>query len=144
MRGKVTINVIGVDLLAKELQSKIDEIVSEALFDYMDDLSEVSSAFAPKKTGQLETTYIADVKRMKHGWRGRVTFRAMNGDFNYAIVMHEGFYNLGPISRTKPGGSSKYGMVSQEVGRRYLGGPFEQLVNPYMMDLAKRIATQLR
>lgn len=74
-------------------------------------------ALSPELTRALILS--SRVTRTRH--RGRST-RAISFDTDYAVVMHEAYYNLGPIS------SRKAPTQDGPPGRKYLERPFNRVV----------------
>lgn len=71
-------------------------------------------AVAPRLTGRLEDSgKVVEVTQGKNRIAWGVTF-----DTPYAVIRHEDFYNLGPVSQLKP--------PTQDgaVGRKFLARPF--------------------
>ncbi len=110
--------------LASELQATLKEAVE----DCMDDLARTSSETAPHDKGILENSYQKEVTGGADKAEGTVEFSVREsysgGNFNYAIKMHEGTYNLGPGSQAKPGGTGMSGK-HYTVGRKFLERPLQ-------------------
>lgn len=137
--GKYSVKIEGVEELMAKVEKGCRLGVQTGLSDTMNDLGRVASGFAPRDTGHLEQSYKSEVTQSGKKWTGSVTFRVTANKYNYAIIMHEGFYNLGVGSQGKSGGSSKFGSVSHSVGRKYLEAPFIQLAPNYCEHIAQRI-----
>lgn len=136
MRWKV--DVIGREKLLKRLES-IPLGVQNALMETMEDLRRCALGFAPKDTGHLESSGRVEIRKTKNTIVGSVTYEVTADSYNYAIKMHEGFYNLGDGSRAKSGGTSKFGVVKHTVGRKYLEEPFKQLLPAYVTHIGEVI-----
>lgn len=112
---------------ADQITKEVKDAVFTGMWDIADDLQRTASANAPHWKGTLEKSWAKDVyweNNSKIG--GFVSYSVRenpdnpnwNG-FNYALKMHEDFYNLGEGSRAKPGGIGMSGR-RYPVGRRYL------------------------
>lgn len=106
------------DGLVTNLQNELNEAVEDIVLD----IKRVSSESAPHKTGLLEKSVTYSVKEQKSGRiSGAIQYKIKKGGLDYSVKMHEGFYKLGPISKQKPGGKSKFaGGKTVPVGRKYL------------------------
>lgn len=139
---KYSVDVIGSDKLIKKLE-KIPTAVQYGLMETMEDLRRCAMGFAPKDTGHLESSGRVEVKMNKNSVVGSVKYEVTAQSNNYAIEMHEGFYNLGEGSRGKSGGTSKFGVVQHSVGRKYLEAPFMQLLPAYCKHIGDVIEDTL-
>lgn len=137
------VEVIGLDAVIRELRTKVKPIAKTAMTEIMEDLRRCASGFAPKDTGHLEQSGRVNVRETPNQVIGEVTYSVTADDINYALLMHEGFYNLGPKSQAKSGGTSKFGTVSHSVGRKYLSEPFHQLLPAYCEHIAYVIGKRL-
>lgn len=135
--------VEGLPALQAELRSKTEDAVKSALTETMEDLKRCASGFAPKDTGHLESSGRIEVKQANTEIIGEVVYEVTADAYNYAIIMHEGMYNLGEGSKGKSGGTSKFGNVSHTVGRKYLEVPFHQLLPAYIDHIAHVITQKL-
>ncbi|MCW2278736.1 hypothetical protein [Heliophilum fasciatum] len=126
MGVKVTIN----DKVLAKVQGKLEQRLKRAVDDCADDLVRVSSETAPHDKGILEKSFAKEVQAGPDNVTATVsyTIRERRGkkstNFNYAIIMHEGEYKLGPGSENKPGG---VGMSDKHypVGSKFLTRPLE-------------------
>lgn len=143
MAKKTTVEIVGMDTVLQQIKSACDRGVPAGLTETMDDLKMCAQGFAPKDVGHLEQAVASKVVKNKHGATGSVTFHTTAKKYDYALIMHEGFYNLGPGSQSKSGGSSKFGAVTHTVGRKYLEAPFLQLVPAYVKHISKRVMDNL-
>lgn len=125
------VDVIGREKLIKKLE-RVPRAVQNALEETMEDLRRCALGFAPKDTGHLESSGRVEIRKTQNTIVGSVTYEVTADSYNYAIKMHEGFYNLGEGSRAKSGGTSKFGTVKHTVGRKYLEEPFRQLLPAYI------------
>lgn len=132
------IDVTGREKLIKQL-SRVPDAVFYSLQETMEDLRRCALGFAPKDTGHLESSGRVEVRRTKSQIIGSVKYEVTAQSNNYAIEMHEGFYNLGEGSAGKSGGTSKFGVVQHTVGRKYLEEPFRQLLPAYVAHIGEMI-----
>lgn len=105
------------------------------------DVQRTSSDASPKDTGHLEQNHL-NIVYGSGEWEAVISFRAMNGSFDYAEWTHEADYSLGPRSMTKAGGSSRFaGHVP--VGKGYLGKVVDQGESNYINHIAETIKKSL-
>lgn len=101
------------------------QVYKQSLNEIMDDLVRTSSASAPHKTGTLEQSWSKELKVQGSEPYGIVSYSASsrggNGNYNYALKMHEGGYELGERSKAKSGGTGMSGR-HYPVGAGFLGG----------------------
>lgn len=109
---KVTIKKNNLDKIGKNVGSAIRDGIN----DVGDDLVRASSGATPFDKGTLSQSWNKNISVSRLQAIAEVSYSVHNRGFNYAIKMHEGSYNLGPGSRSKPGGQ---GMS----GKRYSVGP---------------------
>lgn len=128
---KVTNNIRGVD-------RKFRDYAKQAFNRVSTDVKRVSSDAAPHKTGFLEKNHL-DIDYGKSDWKAEVYFIATAADgFDYAEWTHTADYNLGPKSRQKPGGNSKFtGHV--KVGKGYLSNTVEQGHDNYVAHIQEKL-----
>lgn len=119
---KVDIDVknfgIANDLIDKETANRIRDIG--------DSLALTASGAAPHDEGILEKNYKVELTKRS----ATVSFSAFNNGYDYAVKMHDGVYNLGPGSKTKPGGVGMSGK-HYSVGPKYLSRPLEGEAKTY-------------
>ena len=105
--------------------------------DSVDDLKRIAVDIAPIDSGDLRRSGHATVRENAASIVGEVSFSAVDDSsgrrFNYAIKMHEGEYNLGPLSAAAPGTDG------YEVGNKYLERPLKGEANKYMRWIAEEI-----
>lgn len=108
-------------VFSKEMQ----RTYTTALNDCLDDLVRTSSQSAPHDEGVLEKSWTKETNYTGTELTGTVSFsvteRGGSGNFNYALKMHDGYYNLGDKSKQKSGGTGMSGRT-YPVGRDFLGG----------------------
>lgn len=67
-----------------------------------------SDALAPELTGELRLSGEVVTTKRGTGREVAVVYGRSGPSKDYALVQHEGFFNPGPITRTKPGAGRKY------------------------------------
>lgn len=101
------------------------EAYNQALADVTDDLVRTSSQSAPHDEGILETAWSKEISPSPTKPIATVSYTVREassaGNFNYALKMHEGGYELGEKSVLKTGGTGMSGKT-YDVGAGYLGG----------------------
>lgn len=79
---------------------------------------------------ELERHLLLSGKVTERTFFGRTTF-IVSYDTPYALIRHEDFYNLGPIS------SRKAPTQDGEPGRKYLERPYQAMIPQIKRELAK-------
>ncbi|QGG47651.1 hypothetical protein [Heliorestis convoluta] len=132
--------------LLRRITKETLRAAEEAVHDCVDDLIRVSSETAPHDKGILEKSHAKEVKVRRGQVDGRVDYtikeRYSQGNFNYALFIHEGTYNLGKRSRQKPGGIGMSGK-HYSVGNKFLTRPLEGESNEYSRHIGKQIKREL-
>jgi len=108
-----------------------DEI-SEALDEAAEDLRGRSQGLAP----QLEGDLIGSAEIKSHR-KKNLESRKIFYDSPYAVVRHEDFYNLGPVSSVKKSPDGP-------IGRKYLSRPFDRNKARYKDELANAMRRGIR
>ncbi|WP_214796577.1 MULTISPECIES: hypothetical protein [unclassified Exiguobacterium] len=132
-----------VDNTAK-ITRKVQSNSERAMNDIVDNLVKASSGATPIDKGILQDSWAKKVTASGNKVSGQVSYAALakNG-FNYALKMHEGFYNLGEGSQAKSGGKGMSGRV-YPVGRRFLAGTFEGEQATYKNHMSKEIKNAIK
>jgi hypothetical protein len=136
--GRVKVSAKLKKNLTLERKREVKDAVKSSLRVIAQDIARTSSETAPHLTGDLEDSY-----SIGYFWEGdsmstTVEYSAYNGDFNYAIAMHEWVYQLGEGSQAKAGGTGMSG-TSYAVGRKYLERVLEGESEAYKDYIAKKI-----
>ena len=124
----IEIDLRGILIDLGRMQTNLKPALKRAVEDCVDDLVRVSSEIAPHDKGILERSSAKEIlvsdteAKAKVNYAVRETYSG--GNFNYALKMHEGDYNLGPGSRAKPGTEGMSGR-HYNVGNKYLQRPLE-------------------
>ena len=105
--------------------------------DSVDDLKRIAVDIAPIDSSDLRRSGQAKVRPGLNEIVGEVTFSAVDNSsgrrFNYGLWIHEGEYNLGPLSR------QAQGTDGYSVGNKYLERPLYGEANKYMRWIAEEI-----
>ena len=128
--------------MMKQISKKLHDGAKEGFDTVALDLKETSSRGAPLDTGHLEANHM-NIEYGSGSWKALIYFVAFNEGFDYGLEMHEGSYNLGPRSRTKQGGNSKFA-GSVPVGRKYAERTVEQGRENYQRYIADKIIEGLK
>lgn len=122
-KTKVTIE----DKALQKAMKAARKTLKMAIEDCMDDLVQVSGDAAPHYKGILEGSSSKEITVKKKGIEieATVEYSVAEGDYNYAIKMHETTYKLGEGSLKKPGGQSRMSGKHYEVGPKFLTRPLE-------------------
>jgi hypothetical protein len=105
--------------------------------DSVDDLKRIAVDIAPIDSSDLRRSGHATVTETPTNIIGEVSFSAVDTTggqhFNYAIWIHEGEYNLGPLSAAAPGTDG------YEVGNKYLERPLKGEAEKYVRWIAEEV-----
>ncbi len=104
------------------------EAVNEQFDDYAELVLSLSNDLAPQLTGDMIGSSGTDARKGKS-----VTTRTVFYKAPYAVRQHEGFFNPGPITKTKPG-----------AGRKYLSRAYDQTRGKFLKRLGKAIGRSIR
>lgn len=115
----------------------------QGVVDCGQDLARASSGAAPHDKGILEKSYTVTPRKTANGGEVSVSYAAYEDGFNYAIKMHEGSYNLGPGSLSKPGGTGMSG-ARYAVGPKYLERPLRGESETYKKHIQDQVSNALR
>jgi len=117
-----------------------------AMKDITDNLAMASSGSAPHDKGILDDSWTKEVGYESNRLFGRVSYNVLEngsgGDYNYAVRMHEGNYELGEGSRQKSGGKGMSGRT-YPVGKHFLTGVLEGEKQTYVKHMEKGIKNEL-
>lgn len=140
----IKVNVKGLKV-PSEINLKAQRITRDAIREYTYDLHRVATLRTPVDEGNLETSGTKSVKRTGTGVIGKVSFKAINKGFNYAVKMHDGNYKLGKksIAKSGKGARSKYSNETFKVGANYLVGTAKSCEKGYKADLLKKLTNSL-
>ena len=129
------------------MEREAKDALKQAMDDVADDLVRVSSEIAPHDKGILEKSHAKEVKVVGVKVDLTVSYtvieRNSRGNFNYALYMHEGIYDLGEGSRRKPGTSGMSGR-HYDVGNKFLTRPLEGEGEAYRTHIDDEIKRAIR
>jgi hypothetical protein len=116
---------------------RVRQAAKDGVQDSVDDLKRIAVDIAPIDSSDLRRSGHATVRQSVTQTVGEVSFSAVDNTggqhFNYAIWIHEGEYNLGPLSAGAPGTDG------YEVGNKYLERPLKGEAEKYMRWIAEEI-----
>lgn len=124
---------------SKEYLNEVGNTVENAITDLGYDLQGVAKGAAPEKSGNLVGHINVKFSGSAGAYQADLDSTAMRKNYNYAIKMHEGRYNLGKKSKSKPAAQSKLGNFTKDVGRQYLIGSGEKASKGYRQYLMNKV-----
>ena len=129
------------------MQVRLKPALKRAVEDCVDDLVRVSSEIAPHDKGILERSSAKEILAGETEVKATVNYPVREthsgGNYNYALKMHEGDYNLGPGSRAKPGTEGMSGR-HYDVGNKYLERPLEGEKGTYTNHIKEELARAIQ
>jgi hypothetical protein len=116
---------------------RVRQAAKDGVQDSVDDLKRIAVDIAPIDSSDLRRSGHATVTETPNNIVGEVSFSAVDTTggqhFNYAIWIHEGEYNLGPLSAAAPGTDG------YEVGNKYLERPLKGEAEKYVRWIAEEV-----
>lgn len=112
---------------------RVQNAVKTGVQDCMDDLKRIAVDIAPIDSADLRRSGQAKVTQVAGHTLGEVTFQAIDNGFDYATWIHEGDYNLGPLSAQAPGTDG------YSVGNKYLERPLRGESAKYLRWITEEI-----
>lgn len=109
-----------------------------AVNDFVDEIVRIASEITPIDKGTLTKSHTKSVMKSKGAFEAEIAFSVREGDFNYALWIHEGVYNLGADSKRRSGTTGWSGK-NYEVGRKYLERPIKGEQEAFEEHVAKMI-----
>jgi hypothetical protein len=132
----------GLEIGLQEIKGRIKNACKLGIQDSMDDLKRISTEIAPIDTSNLRRSAKTRVTEQVTKTVGEITFHAVemtsSGRFNYGLWIHEGEYNLGPLSAAAPGTDG------YEVGNKYLERPLYGESEKYKRWIDQEVKDVLR
>jgi hypothetical protein len=113
--------------------ARVKVAVRTGMQDSVDDLKRIAVDIAPIDSTDLRRSGQATVTEIGGRVIGDVTFTAIDNGFDYATWIHEGEYNLGPLSAQAPGTDG------YSVGNKYLERPFRGESDKYLRWIAEEV-----
>jgi hypothetical protein len=133
----LTFNFANVVANLAQTTSEIRAAAKLGIQDSVDDLKRIAVDIAPIDSSDLRRSGHATVTETPSNIIGEVSFSAVDTTggqhFNYAIWIHEGEYNLGPLSAAAPGTDG------YEVGNKYLERPLKGEAEKYVRWIAEEV-----
>lgn len=140
MRTKVKVKVDMKGLnIAPEVVSKIRY---QSVQDVGQSLAMTASGAAPHDQGTLDSSTKVKPQDGSFSSSVEVAFLATRKGFDYAKVMHDGIYKLGPKSQAKPGGQGMSGR-NYRVGPKFLLRTLEGEKEAYANYINQKIQTAI-
>ena len=127
--------VRGGDVIRRRLRlirRNVKAEVARELDDVADDLLTRARGLAPQLEGDLIGSGIIKKRRAREAVSRTIFF-----DSPYAVVRHEDFYNLGPVSSVKASPDGP-------IGRKYLSRPFEANHPRYVKEIGRAVDRAIR
>lgn len=106
--------------VAEAIEAELDDAANELLRDSRD--------LAPQLTGEMIRESGVDSDDRKDVFRRSVFY-----NLDYSVKQHEGFFNPGPVTSTKPG-----------AGRKYLQRPFDAQKRQLIKRLGRQVERAIR
>jgi hypothetical protein len=135
--GRLEFDFAGVVANMEAATLRVQLAARHGVQDSVDDLKRIAVDIAPVDSTDLRRSGHAKVTQSLNEIVGEVGFRAVDSSggrqYNYAIWIHEGSYNLGPQSAAAPGTDG------YDVGNKYLERPLKGEANKYMRWIAQEI-----
>ena len=110
------------------IRRNVRDALAAELDDIADDLLDASRALAPQLTGLMILTAGTDKDDS-----GETLRRSVFYSEDYAPIQHEGFFNPGPVTASKPG-----------AGRKFLQRPYNQMRPGIPKRLGRAVERALR
>jgi hypothetical protein len=133
----LTFNFANVVANLAQTTSEIRAAAKLGIQDSVDDLKRIAVDIAPIDSSDLRRSGHATVTETSTNIIGEVSFSAVDTTggqhFNYAIWIHEGEYNLGPLSAAAPGTDG------YEIGNKYLERPLKGEAEKYVRWIAEEV-----
>lgn len=117
---------------SRTIQRNVKAEVSRQLDENADDLLSRAQGLAPQLEGDLIASGIIKKRRFRAAVSRTVKFTSP-----YAVVRHEDFYNLGPVSEVKKSPDGR-------IGRKYLSRPFRKNRARYQKEIGNAIDRAIR
>lgn len=133
------------DVDASDFLSKIKlsdrramQAAQEAMNDVVDELVRIASEITPFDKGILSRSHTKRVNVRAGDIQAEVEFSVKEGDFNYALWIHEGVYNHGEGTMNRSGTTGWSGK-RYYVGRKYLERPLKGEQQSFYQHFANKI-----
>lgn len=138
MEFNVNFNTKEFEAMLKRSEREALDAAEIAMHDVTDELTRIASEITPIDKGILTKAHTKKVTRTKDNVKGEVEFSVREGDFNYALWIHEGIYNHG-IETQGRSGTTGWSGKRYYVGRKYLERPLKGEEQAFYEHIAKKI-----
>lgn len=122
----------------KQVEGEAVSVAEQAMNDVIDELIRISSEITPFDKGILSQSHTRNVKKTFGGIEGTVTYSAREGNFNYALWIHEGIYQHGEGTMNR-GTTTGWSGKTYYAGRKYLERPLKGEQQAFMKHIANEI-----
>lgn len=126
----------------KETEDEAINVAEQAMNDVVDELVRISSEITPFDKGTLTESHTKKVKKTMNGVEASVSYSVREGDFNYALWIHEGVYDHGEGTMNR-GGTSGWSGKTYRAGRKYLERPAKGEQQAFLEHIAKEIKNKI-
>lgn len=140
MAGEMNFTVDAKDFLSKIklVDRRAMEAAEIAMNDVVDELTRIASEITPFDKGTLSKSHKKKVHSNMGVIDAKVEFSVLEGDFNYALWIHEGIYNHGEGTSRRSGTTGWSGKYYY-VGRKYLERPLKGEEQAFYTHIADKI-----
>ncbi|WP_033829117.1 hypothetical protein [Bacillus andreraoultii] len=122
----------------KLVDKRAMEAAEVAMNDVVDELTRIASEITPFDKGTLAKSHTKKVQANAGDVQAEVEFSVREGDFNYALWIHEGIYNHGEGTMNRSGTTGWSGKYYY-VGRKYLERPLKGEEQAFYEHIANKI-----
>ena len=122
----------------KRIDRNVARAVERAMEDIVDELIRIASEITPFDKGILQKSHSHKINVGKNGIEASVEFSVKEGDFNYALWIHEGIYNYGSGTMRRAGTIGWSGK-RYYAGRKYLERPLKGEQEAFFNHIAKEV-----
>jgi hypothetical protein len=109
-----------------------------AMNNVVDELIRIASEITPFDKGTLTRSHTKKIEVLAGDVKSQVEFSIREGDFNYALWIHEGIYNHGEGTMRRSGTTGWSGK-RYYVGRKYLERPLKGEEQAFYQHIADKI-----
>jgi hypothetical protein len=124
------------------MDSRIKNIAKQAAHDIADELIRIASEITPFDKGILARSHTKQVKVVGNNVEAKITFSVKEGDFNYALWIHEGVYKHGEGTMRRAGTTGWSGK-RYYAGRKYVERPLKGEQEAFFRHIARQIQNSL-
>lgn len=125
--------------LFKNLHKDMQNTVSDAGTEILNDMLYITKGTAPFDTGQLENDIMSVSKSSQGTFIGQIGISTFDNGFDYGAYRHDYPFSLGPGSLNKGGTTSPMTGKSFEVGYAFASRPTESNAEGYFDYIAEEV-----